>query len=88
MRCKYNTKVRTKIYMKTGEMKKNKKRALGQNGKQTPNSPLKCAKVDWSRGLVKMSASCLWVSMWHKSMSPFLIMISKKVKENINVLGL
>jgi hypothetical protein len=35
-----------------------------------------------------MSASYRWISMWHRSMSPFLRMVMKKVKANIYVLGL
>jgi hypothetical protein len=46
--------------------RKNKKGVLDKKGKQTPNSPCKCAKVDWSRDLV---------------------MVMKRVKTNINVLG-
>jgi hypothetical protein len=41
-----NQKRKTKIYMKKQKIEIKIRGALDQKGKQTPNSPLKCAKVN------------------------------------------
>jgi hypothetical protein len=58
MKCIYVTKIKIKNKM----LRKDKKMILNSEGKHTPNSPRKCAKVDSSRGLVKIYARCKWVS--------------------------
>jgi hypothetical protein len=42
-----------------------------QKGKTTPSSHCKGANVAWSKGLVKMSASCFYVGTWMRSMFPY-----------------
>jgi hypothetical protein len=42
-----------------------------QKGKTTPSSPRKRVNVTWSKGLVRISASCFSVGTWMRSMFPF-----------------
>jgi hypothetical protein len=53
-------------------------------GWQTPISPRKSVKREASRGLVKISANCLLMSMYLISMSP-LYMISQEVVSSLNM---
>jgi hypothetical protein len=54
-------------------------------GWETPISPCKSANREESKGLVKMSANCLSVSMYLISMSPLLYIISQKVVSPLNM---
>jgi hypothetical protein len=49
-----------------------------QKGKTTPSSPRKPANVAWSKGLVRISASCFSVGTWMKSMFPFSTLALRK----------
>jgi hypothetical protein len=49
-----------------------------QKGKTTPSSPRKRANVVWSKGLVRISASCLSVGTWMRSMFPFSTLSLRK----------
>jgi hypothetical protein len=58
-----------------------------QNDKNTPSSPRKRAKVAWSSGLVKISASLSWVETCASSMFPLLDMVSQEVVPHLYVFG-
>jgi hypothetical protein len=49
-----------------------------QKGKMTPSSPRKRANVAWSKGLVRISASCFSVGTWIRSMFPFSTLSLRK----------
>jgi hypothetical protein len=49
-----------------------------QKGKTTPSSPRKRANVAWSKGLVRISASCFSVGTWMRSMFPFSTLSLRK----------
>jgi hypothetical protein len=49
-----------------------------QEIKQTPSSPRKPVKVDWSRGLVKISATWSCVGTWIKVILPFSTLSLRK----------
>jgi hypothetical protein len=49
-----------------------------QKGKTTPSSARKRANVDWSKGLVRISASYFSVGTWMRSMFPFSTMSLRK----------
>jgi hypothetical protein len=49
-----------------------------QKGKTTPSTPRKRANVAWSKGLVRISASCFSVGTWMRSMFPFSTLSLKK----------
>jgi hypothetical protein len=49
-----------------------------QKGKTTPSSPRKRANVAWSKGLVRISANCLSVGTWMRSMFPFSTLSLRK----------
>jgi hypothetical protein len=49
-----------------------------QKGKSTPSSPRKRANVAWSKGLVRISASCFSVGTSMRSMFPFSTLSHKK----------
>jgi hypothetical protein len=46
--------------------------------KTTPSSPRKRANVAWSKGLVRISASCFSVGTWVRSMFPFQTLSLRK----------
>jgi hypothetical protein len=46
--------------------------------KTTPSSPRKRANVAWSKGLVRISASCFSVGTWMRSMFPFSTLSLRK----------
>jgi hypothetical protein len=50
-----------------------------QKGKTTPSSPRKRANVAWSKGLVRLSASCFSVGTWMRSMFPFSTLSLRKL---------
>jgi hypothetical protein len=54
-------------------------------GWQTPISPRKSANREESRGLMKMSANYLSMSIYLISMPPLLYMISQKVVSPLNM---
>jgi hypothetical protein len=49
-----------------------------QKGKTTPSSPRKRANVAWSKGLVRISASCFSIGTWMRSMFPFSTLSLRK----------
>jgi hypothetical protein len=49
-----------------------------QKEKKTPSSPRKRANVTWSKGLVRMSASCFSVGTWMRSMFPLSTLSLRK----------
>jgi hypothetical protein len=49
-----------------------------QKGKITPSYPRKRANVAWSKGLVRISASCFYVGTWMRSMFPFSTLSLRK----------
>jgi hypothetical protein len=49
-----------------------------RKGKTTPSSPRKWANVVWSKGLVRISATCFAVGRWMRSMFPFSTSSLKK----------
>jgi hypothetical protein len=49
-----------------------------QKGKTTPSSPCKRANVAWSKGLVRIPASCFSVGTWMRSMFPFSTLSLRK----------
>jgi hypothetical protein len=49
-----------------------------QKGKTNPSSPRKRVNVAWSKGLVRISASCFSVATWMMSMFPFSTLSLRK----------
>jgi hypothetical protein len=54
-----------------------------QKEKTIPRSPRKHANVAWSKGLVRISASCFSVSTWMRSMVPHFYMFGSGVKHGV-----
>jgi hypothetical protein len=57
-----------------------------KKGKTTPSSPRKHRNVAWSKGLVRISASCFSVGTWMRSMFPFST-LSQEVVPHLYMFG-
>jgi hypothetical protein len=58
-----------------------------QKGKTSPSSPPKRANVAWSKGLVRISASCFSVGTWMRSYISLLNIVSQEVVPRFYVFG-
>jgi hypothetical protein len=74
--------------MKSRRKGEKQKGALDQKGKQTPNSPCKCVKSRLIKGFGQNDSKLHVGNNVAQIDVAFLILITKKVKVNINVLSL